>query len=94
MWSWNSDGDNVQSGVRPHSCLLAQGGGPVTATQFDAPDFQSGCLYGTVCNHTLPGDAPVLAPPPPSPGLRAKCSDLHKRGVEQGETARGFRGLT
>lgn len=84
MWSWNADGENVQSGVKPHSCLLAQGGGPVTSAQFDAPNIQSGCLFGTVCNHSLPGvgGKSGVAPPPPSPGLLAKCNTLHVRGEE------------
>jgi hypothetical protein len=43
----------------------------------------SGCQYGTVCNHTLPG-TPLRnsSDTPPSPQLAKQCEAAHNQGLE------------
>lgn len=80
-WTWRNgtagwvDGANVPA----HQCLLAQGGGPVTA---EMPGFMSGCQFGTVCNQSLPRNPNQTTVSAPSPSLAAKCAAIHQRGLE------------
>ena len=81
MWTWVSEDTTIDDYLlKGHSCLLAQGGGPVTKRQ---PGMLSGCQYGTVCNHSLPG-IPLenTTNMPPSPQLAKQCEAAHAQGVE------------
>jgi len=82
MWSSRNDTAIALDGgeVPPYSCLLAQGGGPVTD---EIEGFMSGCLFGTVCNHSLPGiDGSSTPSKPPSPTVKAQCADIHQLGMD------------
>jgi len=81
MWSWVSEDTTIGDiPLTGHTCLLAQGGGPVTKTQ---TGLVSGCQYGTVCNHTLPG-VPLQkkSDTPPPPHLAERCQTIHTQGIE------------
>lgn len=81
MWTWVSKDTTIDGQLLSgRSCLLAQGGGPVTTPH---PGVLSGCQYGTVCNHTLPG-TPLRnsSDTPPSPQLAKQCEAAHNQGME------------
>ena len=76
MWSW-VENSSVVDGLAPHTCLLAQGGGPITTK---IPGFFSGCQFGTVCNETLPnhGNSSMPITGTPSPALLKECDKVHQ----------------
>lgn len=66
MWSWQYTND-THDGVPSHSCLLSQGGGPVTK---NVSNFMSGCQFGTVCTNDIPGVRPNATNLIPAQSLR------------------------
>ena len=92
MWSWLDSDTDSPFGVKARTCLLAQGGLPSTRLPgSQVPTFLSGCLFGTVCNETMPG-TPVNAtrsatrslapPPPPNRTLLAQCAKVKVSALE------------
>jgi len=91
MWSWVEE-DQPEMNLKSHTCLLGQQF--VRPNTKQIPGFRSGCLFGTVCNKTLPiypnttstaSSASThrlpTASPTPEP-LMEKCSEIHTRREE------------
>ena len=61
MWSWQNDSSTATEHIPYHTCMLGQQWVPPNTTH--VAGLISGCQYGTVCNNSLPFNAPAGGKP-------------------------------